>query len=153
IMINNIITVLNSQLPDATVQINQILQECSSREITIDYTAYNRHSTDVLPATVPIAIYANNELIGNTVTNTQLESGGSEKGQITVTIPENLSNNLTISMVVDDLGDGTGMITELNELNNSTSQEIQLLEVIITPLQALTNCDEGFDTATFDLYL
>ncbi|MCX7547113.1 gliding motility-associated C-terminal domain-containing protein [Xanthomarina sp. F1114] len=153
IMINNIITVLNSQLPDATVNINQINQECSSREVTINYTIYNTNSTDVLPAQVPIAIYANNELIGNTFTSMPLDIGESENGQITVTIPESLPNNLTITIAVDDIGNGIGVITELNELNNVTTQNIQLLEVIITPLEAIKNCNEGFDTSTFNLFL
>jgi len=153
IIINNIITVLNSQLPDATVQINNIHQECSSREITINYTVYNTNSTDFLPAQVPMSIYANIQLIGNTNTTTQLEIGASENGEITLSIPESLPNNLTITIVVDDLGNGTGIVTELNELNNSTSQDMELWEISITPLPTLINCDEGFNTAYFDLNL
>ncbi|HCY83167.1 MAG TPA: hypothetical protein DHV22_16970, partial [Xanthomarina gelatinilytica] len=78
IIINNIITVLNSQLPDATVQINNILLECGNRQITIDYTIFNINSTDILAANVPIAIYANNELIGSTFTTNELVIGASE---------------------------------------------------------------------------
>jgi len=151
IIINNIITVLNSQLPDATVHIDNIHQECSSREITIYYTIHNINSTDILPAEVPIAIYANNLLVGNTFTTTQLEIGASENGQITVNIPESLPNNLTITIQVDDIGIGMGIITELNEHNNSFSENIQLLETLMIPLKALSNCDESFDKAHFNL--
>src|SRR5690554_250510 len=151
IIINNIITVLNSQLPDATVHIDNIHQECSSREITIYYTIHNINSTDILPAEVPIAIYANNLLVGNTFTTTQLEIGVSENGQITVNIPESLPNNLTITIQVDDIGIGMGIITELNEHNNSFSENIQLLETLMIPLKALSNCDESFDKAHFNL--
>lgn len=153
IIINNIITVLNSQLPDATVHIDNIHQECSSREITIYYTIHNINSTDILPAEVPIAIYANNLLVGNTFTTTQLEIGASENGQITVNIPESLPNNLTITIQVDDIGIGMGIITELNEHNNSFSENIQLLETLMIPLKALSNCDESFDKAHFNLNL
>lgn len=151
IIINNMITVLNSQLPDATVQINNIHLECYSREINIDYTIYNTNSTEFLPANVPIAIYANNELIATSHTTNQIEIGGSENGQITLIVPEHLSNNITITIVVDDLGDGTGVVTELNELNNEASQNIQLTEIEINALQPITNCDEGYNMAYFDL--
>jgi gliding motility-associated-like protein len=153
IIINNIITVLNSQLPDATIQINNINLECANRQVIIDYTIFNVNSTDNLPANTPIAIYANNELIATTYTSAQIDIGASENGQITVTIPDNLPDNLTITMVVDDTGNGTGLITELNELNNGTSQDIQLLEIPINQLEPLTNCDEGFNKAYFDLNL
>lgn len=153
IIINNIITVLNSQLPDATVQINAINLECSNRQITIDYTVFNINSTEFLPSNVPIAFYANNELVGTSQTINQIEIGDSENGQITIFIPDHLPNDITITVVVDDIGDGTGIITELNELNNQDTQNIQLLEIVITPLQPITNCDEGFNMAYFDLTL
>jgi gliding motility-associated-like protein len=153
IIINNIITVLNSQLPDATIQINNINLECANRQVIIDYTVFNVNSTEVLPANVPIAIYADNELIATTYTIAQIEIGASENGQITVSIPENLPDNVIITMVIDDTGNGTGIIIELNELNNGTSQDIQLLEIPINPLEPLTNCDEGYNKAYFDLTL
>jgi uncharacterized membrane protein len=66
-MINAIVTKLNSQLPDATLRINDIALLCNSRKITIDYSVYNTNSTAIVPAT-PIAIYANGLLIGTTKT-------------------------------------------------------------------------------------
>jgi hypothetical protein len=63
VMINAIVTKLNSQLPDATLRINDIALLCNSRKITIDYSVYNTNSTAIVPAT-PIAIYANGLLIG-----------------------------------------------------------------------------------------
>ena len=56
-------------------------------------------------------------------------------------------------MVVDDTGNGTGTVVELNELNNQAFQDIQLLDIPINPLEPLKNCDEGFDQAYFDLTL
>ena len=151
IIINNIITVLNSQLPDPTIQIDNVQLTCGSREITIDYTVYNINCNDVLPANVPIAIYANNELVGTTQTTAPINIGGSLNGQTTVSIPDHLPSNLTITLTVDDVGNGTGIITEFNESNNEINQNIQLLEITLTPLQPLTNCDESFNTAYFDL--
>ena len=60
VMVNNIITVLNTELPDATISIDTIIggNECGNRELTIEYTVYNLNSTDVLPAGTPIALVA-----------------------------------------------------------------------------------------------
>jgi hypothetical protein len=69
VMINAIVTKLNSQLPDATLRINDIALLCNSRKITIDYSVYNTNSTAIVPAT-PIAIYANGLLIGTEDLNT-----------------------------------------------------------------------------------
>lgn len=51
IIINNIITVLNSQLPDATIMVNTYNVSCASRLVTIDYTVFNTNSTDILSLT------------------------------------------------------------------------------------------------------
>ena len=46
VMVNNIVTVLNSQLPDATIILSdQVQSTCSSREIEISYTVSNFEST------------------------------------------------------------------------------------------------------------
>ncbi|HET8803028.1 MAG TPA: gliding motility-associated C-terminal domain-containing protein, partial [Aequorivita sp.] len=47
VMVNNIITVLNTELPDATISMDTIIggTECGNRELTIDYTVYNLNST------------------------------------------------------------------------------------------------------------
>ena len=58
VMVNNIITVLNSQLPDATVSIDSVYQDCNPRELTVEYTVNNLNSTHLLPANTPIAFYA-----------------------------------------------------------------------------------------------
>ena len=71
VMINNIITVLNSQLPDATIAIDTINLECDNRIIDVDYTVSNVNSTGVLPRNTPLAFYANNLLIGQSQTTTR----------------------------------------------------------------------------------
>src|SRR5690606_7903713 len=48
IIINNIITVLNSQLPDATIVLDTYNLNCE-RELELFYTVYNINSTDELP--------------------------------------------------------------------------------------------------------
>ena len=51
VMINNVITVLNSQLPDASVLIDDILNVCNNRTIDLQFTVFNNNSTDTLPGT------------------------------------------------------------------------------------------------------
>ena len=126
VMINVVATKLNSQLPDATIAINNISQFCDSRQILVNYTVSNINSTALLPAGTPISIYANNVLIGNTTTNVILQIGDSVSGQITLTIPNTIPPNFVLKFVVDDNGTGVGTIAETNELNNSATQNITL---------------------------
>lgn len=58
VMISTIVTKLNSQLPDATISIDKVNLLCNSRVLNVNYTVYNDNSTQLLPARVPISIYA-----------------------------------------------------------------------------------------------
>jgi hypothetical protein len=119
VMINTIVTKLNSQLPDATIRINSLETECDSRKIDISYTVDNRNSTNTIPAGMPIALYVNGNLLLTVKTNTLLPIDGSEDGNISVLIPENITAPFEIKVIVDDAGTGLGIITELDENNNS----------------------------------
>jgi hypothetical protein len=89
VMINAIVTKLNSQLPDATLALTILFLLCNSRKITIDYSVYNTNSTAIVPAATPIAIYANGLLIGTTKTLNTIPIDGEENSKITLDIPEN----------------------------------------------------------------
>lgn len=144
VMINNIVTVLNSQLPDASIQIDTIIagEECGNREVFLEFTVYNSNSTDILPANTPIAFYANSTLIGNGATLNEIPIDGSESQDITLTIPQSIPEEFTLTIVVDDLGNGTGIVTEIDETNNEDSTDIILLEYpVITGLIDLEQCD------------
>ncbi len=152
IILNNIITVLNIQLPDATISINDTTVFCNNRDVEVDYTVSNFNSTDILPNNAPIAFYANSELIAQSYTQNTLNVGASESNTIQITIPENIPLDFTLTAVIDDDGTGVGIVTELNELNNTSQNDVSLIpfpEVIDLP--DLSNCDEGFDSAHFDL--
>lgn len=153
VMINNIITVLNSQLPDATVSIDDYIVNCGDNSIELFYTISNFNSTDFLPANTPIAFYIDGLLIGQSVTINPITIGASESNSIIVTISETTDPNLTIVANVDDDGSMIGIITETNENNNSTSADIELLlipGIIILP--NLIGCNEGFEISTYDLF-
>lgn len=153
VMINNVITVLNSQFPDATISIDHIFNECNNRSIEVDYTVYNNNATDVLPANTPITFYADNIAIGLSQTENPLEINASESYTIILNIPSEIPENFTLTIAVDDDGTGNGTVNEINEDNNNESSEIELIfSPQITNLQPLIGCDLGFDTTITNLF-
>ncbi|MAP81906.1 MAG: hypothetical protein CL526_12565, partial [Aequorivita sp.] len=126
IMVNNIITSVNSELPDATIEIDNLGVLCDNNNIDVDYTVYNVNSTSPLPANVPIAFYADATLIGQTSTNNIIPIGGSESGTITLNIPIATPNNFNLRAVVDDVGNGTGVVAETDESNNEDVYPVDL---------------------------
>ncbi|WP_299525429.1 gliding motility-associated C-terminal domain-containing protein [Winogradskyella sp.] len=153
IIINNVITVLNSLLPDATISIDDYTLNCGDSSIELFYTVNNFNSTSILPANTPIAFYLEDLLIGQSQTANALNIGASESNSITVTIPESPTSNLTITAIVDDDGTMTGTIAEANEDNNSNSIDIELLVIPdIIALPNLIGCNEGFEVSTYNLF-
>ncbi|WP_439151957.1 gliding motility-associated C-terminal domain-containing protein [Winogradskyella sp.] len=153
VMINNIITVLNSQLPDATIFIDQDFVRCGSQDVEFTYIVSNTNSTDTLPANTPIAFYADGILVGQTNTANPIPINGSETGSITVTIPEDIGLFVNIVASVDDDGTMTSTVTEINEDNNLDNLTIQLLLIPdIVTLPGLIGCNEGFETSTYNLF-
>jgi len=152
IIINNIITVLNSQLPDATITIDNISIKCASREVIIYYTLYNTNATDPLPQNTPIAIYAEGQLVAQTQTENIIPINGFENGIITVAIPNTIPDSFLLNITADDDGDGNSTIVEIIETNNTDETVINFLaEPITTILKPLKLCDIGFNTAIFNL--
>ncbi|MDH7911189.1 gliding motility-associated C-terminal domain-containing protein [Winogradskyella sp. SYSU M77433] len=153
VMINNIITVLNSQLPDATIIVDNYSVDCGDNTVQLSFTINNFNSTDALPANTPISFYVDGILIGQSATINEIPINGSESNSVSVTIPENTNPNLTIVAAVDDDGTMSGVITETNENNNTDIVNIELLTIpdIIT-LPNLIGCNEGFETSTYNLF-
>jgi hypothetical protein len=152
VMVNVVVTKLNSQLPDATITAQNVQGECNSRVITVDYTVSNINSTDPLPAGTPIAIYLNGDLIATAQTVNELPIDGSENGTVTLTIPDDVPLDFELLFVVDDMGDSTGgIVTETNEANNTFILNVSL--PASPPLQQpadVTACDTGNGTGIFD---
>ena len=128
VMVNNIVTVLNTELPDATIEIDTLIgdTECGNSDFEINYTVYNSNSSAALPIGTAIAFYADTSLIGQTFTQTEIAIDGSETGTINITIPNNIPIDFILKAVVDDVGDGSGLVNELNENNNEFILEIHL---------------------------
>ncbi len=151
VLMNAIVTKLNSQLPDATVVINSIEQECDSRVITINYTVFNLNSTDPLPPGTPIAIYIDGVFTAFDETTLPIDVGASMNFQLTMVIPDTVPLNFELSIGVDDRGDGTGIVAELNESNNTAAIDVLLwLSPTFNILEDLVACNEGFTRGTFD---
>lgn len=152
VMINTIVTKLNSQLPDATLAINEVDLTCNSKDIKIDYSVFNSNSTSTIPAGTPIAIYSNGALVGTTKTKNAIPIDGSEQNQFTITLPQNSAAIVNLEMRVDDNGTRIGIVTELNETNNSAFLTNISLKISpeTNPLANLESCNQGFGIATFD---
>ena len=151
VMINAIVTKLNSQLPDATVAINNVETVCDSRIIVADYKVSNYNSTAVLPINTPISIYANNVFIRTIFTQTTIRIDESEIGQVSLLIPPSIPNTFGLKFVVDDNGSGIGVIAEISELNNKFTTEVTLrVSPLFNLLPNLEVCNEGDGKGTFN---
>jgi gliding motility-associated-like protein len=151
VLINVVVTKLNSQLPDATIVLNNSNQTCDSKTVVFNYTVSNLNCTNSLPAGTPIAIYANGQLVGQSQTTAIIPIDGSENGQITLTLPSTIPTDFTLKLVVDDNGTGTGIVTEIIENNNTFSQAFSQWEIPkFNVLEPLVSCNEGFTKGTFN---
>lgn len=151
VMINTVVTKLNSQLPDGTVTIDSVNKQCDSRTIIVNYTVSNLDCTSPLPEQTPVSIYINGQLIEIIETTVAIPVGGSIVLQVTIVLPNSIPNNFDILFVVDDKGDGTGVVNELVETNNTfTVNETLGTSPKFNPLEDLVACNEGFTQGTFD---
>ena len=101
VMVNAIMTKLNSQLPDATITVENIDKQCNSRSMNVHYTVHNVNSTDVLPAGTQVGVYVNGTLLTTFSTTVALPIGGSTSGIITLTIPAAYGEEFELLFVVD----------------------------------------------------
>lgn len=153
VIAQNFVVNLSSELPDATIVIDDVLLTCDSRQITLEYTVYNTNSTLELPADTPIAFYVNNQLHANGSTQNIIPVNGSESGSVTFTVSNLLPDSFTIKAVVDDDGTGQGEVTEINENNNTDEVETSIqYSIELNQPDDIISCDEdntGF--VIFDL--
>lgn len=154
VMINTVVTKLNSQLPDATITIDAVNQECDSNAILVDYTVSNNNATKELPANTPIAIYANDVLIDFTETLVTIPINESWSSQIILSIPSTVPNNFELKLAVDDLGTSIGIVNEIVETNNTALLNVsQFFKPKFYEPQDLTTCNIGFGKGIFDFSL
>ena len=151
VMINAIVTKLNSQLPDAMIGINSIDKQCDSRSIIAHYKVINPNSTAVLPSNTPISIYANNVYLRTIYTQTNIPIDGNESGQVTVVIPNSIPTIFDLKLVVDDIGNGTGIVAEINEINNKYVTPVELsVSPLFNIVPNLESCNLGNSQGVFN---
>ena len=131
VIIHNIITSVNSELPDASIIFEPIEFICNNT-VDLNYTVFNVNSTGELPAGVPIKFYLEGTQIAQATTTIPLPINGAETGTVTLTIPTGtVPDPFQILAVVDDDGGGVSTVIETNEDNNEFQQTINLADVTL----------------------
>jgi gliding motility-associated-like protein len=153
VMINAIVTKLNSQLPDAIIAINRVEKQCDSRSITAHFKVSNPNSTAILASNTPISIYTNDIFLRRIYTQLDIPIDGNELGQVTLDIPNSIPNNFDLKFVVDDNGSGTGIVAEINEYNNKFLIPVVLsVAPLFNIVQNLESCNLGNSKGIFNFY-
>lgn len=151
VLINAVVTKLNNQLPDATIVINSVERTCDSKNLLLNYTVSNFNSTNPLPPGTPIAVYANGVFIAYDETTLPIGIDESVNFQLSVVIPDAIPFDFEIKIVVDDTGNGSGIVTEILENNNAFISSVSLLtSPTFNNLGNLFACNEGLRRGTFD---
>jgi len=149
VMINTVITKLNSQLPDATINIDNFeITVCNELETLVNFTVYNNNSTNFLPANTSITLYANDQLIGTAFTNIDIPINSSESFEMQLLIPESELQSFILTAVVNELNP----VLEIRTDNNTDELEIDYpLPPTIQQPANLLECNISFETGLFDL--
>lgn len=134
--LSNVITSIQSELPDATISLDSITGQdiCLNHDLTLDYTVYNVNSNDTLLAGTPISVYANNNVLLSTVTlPSNILIGDSLSLSTLVTIPNSISSPFSLSMVVNQNSTQLGVYPESNFANNTSNDSTISLTEIVYP--------------------
>lgn len=138
VMINTVITVLNSQLPDAIISIDSIQTTCNSRDITVAYTVTNQ-GTEALPAGTQVSFFGDGILTGNDVLSSPIAMGASVENTTTIAIDMSVPEVFTLEAIVDD----PAMVIESNENNNvSNLVDVNLDALSLDEITSLRSCDD-----------
>jgi gliding motility-associated-like protein len=151
IMINSVVIKLNSQLPDGSITIDAVAKECDSKTVTVTYTVADFDATDPLPSNTPVSIYLNGQFFQTVYTTAVVPIDGTVTSQVTLHLPDTTPTDFVLKFVVDDVGNGTGIVTEIIESNNSyTTNDSFWYTPLYNPLNPLISCNEGFTEGTFN---
>lgn len=122
VMINAVITTLNSQVPDISPEIKNIATVCDSREITVSYQVKNQNSTADLRPGAGINFYINEELLATESIQNTIEINGIYNYSKTLAIPEHLTAPFVLKITTDeDL-----LFIEIDENNNDSTLSFEL---------------------------
>ncbi len=148
ILLNNVITVLNSQLPDASATIHNVTTTCPNTEIEIDFNIYNTNSNANLPAGTNFTVYINNTPIYESETNQIIAVNESISYNLILPISSTNTSPIEVTIIIDE----QQLIVEQNETNNTSSYLVTLennLNVIELPPAVV--CNVGYLVGTYNL--
>lgn len=144
VMVNSVVTVFNSTLPDPAVNIDETTITCNSREILVDYSIDNFNGTDVLPSGISVTFFANNLLLDEVFTPNIIPVGEFDNFQISLTIPSSIPENFNLEVRTNLNNQGNTIISELNPNNNITSVSAHLIYIgIASPPLNIEICDDA----------
>ena len=146
VMINAIITKLNSELPDATITIDDEFKDCAAHTLQVDYTIHNDNSTAPLPIGTVVAVYLDGTLITTFTTQTEIPINGSESGILPLPLDPGLIGEMQLLFVVDDNGTGIGVVKETNESNNSFAYNTIFWALDPISPEDMTECETASNT-------
>jgi len=134
-LIQNVVTVTRSELPDATVDLNDIsnIDACDDRNITLEVSVNNPDSSKELPANTPVSVYVldqnDDEVFLNTFfTQNIIPVDGLETLLLDISIPDSIPENTSLILKVNTLQDGSNPINESNLLNNSFTTSFNIAQ-------------------------
>ena len=160
VMINNIVTKLNSQLPDAVIQMDNFeVTNCNERDFLVNFTVTNLNTaTGLLPANTPISFYVYDGVSTFFMLETQylptnLAVGESVNLSVSIqNLPNQIPNNFQFFAKADDDGNGNSTVIELNENNNQDILEVSIPALpILNQPHHLVSCNIGYGKGIFDL--
>lgn len=147
VLINTVVTKLNSQLPDASILFSDIENQCNSRVVKLQYSITNFNATQYLPAETKYRIYADNVLIFEDVLGRNILIGHQIDYTQTINLPDSIPDNFTLKIVVDE----NELIPEINENNNIYTQQFFLnISTEIPDFTPIQLCNIGFNTAVLN---
>lgn len=153
VLINTVVLSVYSVFPDATINLNNYKNHCHTRIVDIDYTVANHKGNHPLKKDTPIAFYVNNELVGTTETDQEIEEGGELKGSIALDIPKKHGYRFDLVVNVDDTGAQKGIVYEIDEENNTSKMHVDLTKDCPIQNGISANFDglnDGFDLSIYD---
>jgi len=148
VMINAIITKLNSQLPDATILINNFeITSCNDFESKLSISVHNDNSTKYLSTNTSVNIYANSTLIAAVFTSSEIPIGGFENFEIPLIIPQSVLQNFTLTAVVNEINP----VLEIRTNNNTNSLQVNYpLPPVLTTPSDIESCNFGNEKGVFN---
>jgi len=126
--IQTVITSIRSELPDATVTIDQVTGQeiCNNQNLVVNYTVANNNSNAVLPANTPVSFYADGTLLQTVFTPVPVPINGSILLTQNLVIPTTIPSNFQLQIIVNNNGVTTGVLAESNTTNNEAVMAITL---------------------------